>query len=200
MGWCILIFSMSNLENTYSIIDFDYIEVAKELQVNMDGSANALNILMDLYEDNTPLSDVWPNSMTFNYFKKSKEANLDINLASGWGVFSEKAFEVLKNLIEPYGEFLKISVEGDTKYIFNCLVFGEENTALSDVEYVDGLPIGYRHIALNEADVVQKVLFKSKLSGSMLFCNDAFVEAFKAHQLKGLTFTPVEDYIYKSEF
>ncbi|MBJ7553132.1 hypothetical protein [Marinomonas spartinae] len=195
-----MIYAIHNAINSESIIDFDYISVAKKLQVNMDGSVNALSVLMDLYEDNTPLSDVWPNSMTFNYFKKSKEANLDINLASGWGVFSEKAFEVLKNLLAPYGEFLKISVEGDTKYIFNCLMFGEENTALSDVEYVDGLPIGYRHIAFNEADVVQKVLFKSRLSGSMLFCNEVLVESFKAHQLKGLTFTPVEDYIYKGEF
>ena len=111
-----------------------------------------------------------------------------------------RAFDAMQGQLSSYGEFLKIEVEGDVNYLFNPLVFGEEDLALSEERYFNNMPTGYKNIMFKKEDVDKKVLFKSKLGGAFLYCNNEFVRVFNDHNLTGIQFTLIPDYNYKEEF
>lgn len=192
-----MIYVPRNYENVCDIIDFDYFKVAEKIKPKMRSGINPLHYLMNIHHENNTLSEVWPETMHFNYLLDAKEANFDINILAGLIVFSEKAHDTLLKLLSLYGEFLKINVEGDLKYLFNPLVFGEEDLILSERDYFDGLPVGYKSIVFKSDDVDKKAIFKSKLGGAEFYCNDAFVNAYNTHSLTGIKFTPLVDFTYK---
>jgi len=193
-------YAVHNITNSYNVIEYDFFEVADKLKPNMAKDIDPLDYLMDMHHNNDSLSEYWPDPMEFEYNPKAKKQNNDVSILEGLIVFSDKAHDALQPLLSEYGEFLKIDVEGDRKYLFNPQVFGKEDPTLSIKGYFNNVHTDYECIAFNKDDVDGKVFYKSKLAVSRLYCNEAFVEAFKAHQLKGLTFTPVEDYIDRSEF
>ncbi|MBJ7553131.1 hypothetical protein [Marinomonas spartinae] len=195
-----MMYAVHNITNSYDVIEYDFLEVAKKIKPKMSEDIKPLKYLMYMHGRNYTLSEYWPDPMAFKYTPKGKKQNNDVSILEGLVVFSDKAHDALQPLLAEYGEFLKIDVEGDRKYLFNPLVFGEEDHTLSKKRYFNNVHTGYDCIAFNKDDVDSKVIYKSKLGGALLYCNEVFVEAFKAHQLKGLTFTPVEDYIYKGEF
>jgi hypothetical protein len=193
-------YAIHNKENSYDVIDTDIMRLAEELKPKMGNDLDPISYLMDMHENNNTLSQYWPDNVSFKYFRNAKKANLDINILDGLVVFSDRAYNALAQLLSSYGEFLDILVEGDKKYLFNPLVFGEEDLTLSEREYFDGLPVGYKTIVFKRDDVDSKVLFKNKLGGAILYCNDEFVNTFNANNLTGIKFKPIPDYIYKDPF
>ncbi|SBS36567.1 hypothetical protein MSP8887_02634 [Marinomonas spartinae] len=195
-----MMYAVRNITNSYDVIEYDFLEVAEKLKGKMGSDIHPVMYLLHMHEDNHTLSEYWPDPMEFKYTPKGKKQNNDVSILEGLIVFSDKAHDALKPLLSEYGEFLKIDVEGDKKYLFNPLIFGEEDVTLSKKRYFENVHTGYECITFNKDDVDGKVFYKSKLAVTRLYCNEAFVEAFKGHQLKGLTFTPIEDYIDRSEF
>ncbi|SBS36572.1 hypothetical protein MSP8887_02636 [Marinomonas spartinae] len=195
-----MMYAVRNITNSYNVIEYDFLEVAKKIKPNMSEDIKPLKYLMHMHHNNDSLLEYWPDPMEFEYNPKAKKQNNDVSILEGLIVFSDKAHDALQPLLSEYGEFLKIDVEGDRKYLFNPQVFGKEDPTLSIKGYFNNVHTDYECIAFNKDDVDDKVFYKSKLAVSRLYCNEAFVEAFKAYQLKGLTFTPIEDYIDRSEF
>ena len=87
---------------------------------------------------------------------------------------------------ESNGEFLPVDVEGETYYIFNCFVFGEEQTAKFD--YYDGKPIDLVELTFTQA-TAENLLFKSKSQNCVtIFCNESFKNIIHEFGLKGVEF------------
>ena len=192
-----MIYVPRNYENTCDVIDFDYFEVVEKIKTKMSDNVNPLHYLMNMHHENNTLTEFWPETICFKYLRDAKEANVDINILAGLIFLSEKAHDTLFKLLSSYGEFLKINVEGDLKYLFNPLVFGKEDLVLSERDYFDGLPVGYTSIVFKSDDVDKKVIFKSKLGGAEFYCNDDFVDAYNTYCLTGINFTPLVDFTYK---
>ena len=91
--------------------------------------------------------------------------------------------------LHQFGEFLPLTVNGETHFLFNCLTFGKEDEAKINYKYDAGIPTGLTNLEFVEEDVEDKSLFKSQISfrGS-LFCNSLFKRLCDENQLKGLGF------------
>lgn len=103
-------------------------------------------------------------------------------------VLSPKAHRLLGELIKPYGEFLPVTVAGETFQIFNCRTFGEEDPAGCQLEHADGMELGLNTLAFS-ASVNQLVIFKSRLqNAASLFCTERLKEVVESYQLSGVVF------------
>ncbi len=120
----------------------------------------------------------------------------DISIwALGNLVLSPTAYEVLKDILTPSGEFLPLIIGDDTYYMFNTLfVIPEEGIDRShEVEVVDsGVHMGQESILFNEAALAGRSVFKTptdKLRAS--YCTDTFKALYEKHGFKGLVFEEV---------
>lgn len=104
-------------------------------------------------------------------------------------VLNNKAYDALAPSLHQFGEFLPLTVNGETHFLFNCLTFGKEDEAEINYKYDAGIPTGLTNLEFVEEDVEDKSLFKSQISfrGS-LFCNSLFKRLCDENQLKGLGF------------
>jgi hypothetical protein len=99
-----------------------------------------------------------------------------------------------KNKLEKYigslGEFLPITVAGDQFYLFNCFELGIHDEINSKHRKIDGEIIGVDRISFNEADVKNKLLFKTKFDNcGTIYCTDKFKDLITSLNLKGLVFS-----------
>ena len=96
----------------------------------------------------------------------------------------------LEEYLDPLGEFLPITVTGDQFYLFNCFEIGVHDDINSKHRKLDGEIIGVDRIAFNEADVKNKLVFKTKFdNGGTLYCTDKFKDLVASLNLKGLVFS-----------
>lgn len=103
-------------------------------------------------------------------------------------VLSPKAHRLLGELLQPYGEFLPVTVAGETFRIFNCLRFGEEDKEACAFDQADGMELGLNHLEFR-ASVKQEVIFKSRLqNAASLFCTDRLKEVVESCELSGVVF------------
>ena len=103
-------------------------------------------------------------------------------------LLSPKAYRLLGDILkkDSEGEFLPVDVEGDTYFIFNCFVFGEEQSAKFDS--YDGKPIDLVELTFTPA-TSEHLLFKSKSQNCVtLFCNERFKNIVTELGLKGVEF------------
>lgn len=106
-------------------------------------------------------------------------------------VFSPKAYDSLFNHLNYFGEFLPLSVNGETFYLFNCLTHGQLNDVYTRAEKLDesGEVLQEERIRFNDIDTNDKLLFKTMLNNcSVLFCNEKFKDLYKSKNLTGITF------------
>ncbi|SBS36575.1 hypothetical protein MSP8887_02637 [Marinomonas spartinae] len=195
-----MIYAVHNTENTSDAIDMDSLKLAEVLASKMPDDIDPIVYLVELRQKNDTLSEYWPEQMAFKYSGRYKKHSVDINILGNLIFFNGRAFDAMQGQLSSYGEFLKIEVEGDQHYLFNPLVFGEEDLVFSEREYFNNVPTGYKNIMFKKEDVDKKVLFKSKLGGAFIYCNHEFVKAFNDHNLTGIQFTLIPDYNYKEEF
>ena len=103
-------------------------------------------------------------------------------------VLSPKAFRILGELLQAYGELLPVRIGEDTYYIFNCLQFGQEDlenstysTAADALDRLQSLVF--------EGETSNHLLFKSKLDKCLnLFGNQRFKDLVEHYELTGIYF------------
>ncbi|HAS6253089.1 TPA: hypothetical protein RQL13_003592 [Vibrio vulnificus] len=171
-------------------------EEYKELQLDLDDLFDALGEehLMTIHfqrSKNTSLLPIWKTlALDFEDVlgKNSKEPDVSL-WASTYLVLNSRAYSVLSDVLKNEGEFLPISIGEESGYIFNCLAFGQEDTAVCTVKYLDGIEDGLETLYFDEDDVQERLLFKSKMQGCQaLYATEKFRDICAKYQLQGLRF------------
>jgi len=139
----------------------------------------------------TPMKDSWTGKELFKfvprYLPKGDTPGFDATIP----VFNAKAVKVLADLLEPNGELLPITCQGEDFHLFNVTrlvdALDEENSRLE--RFDDG----------RIWDVVRHSFFAERLAGELVFkipqlplgdvyATDPFVERVKAAGLRGFKF------------
>lgn len=124
--------------------------------------------------------------------KEDKSCTLpDIAIDQGRLFLNERAFEVLKPLIENDGEFLPVTYEQGDAYIFIPLQTAESVNGLNDKLSLKNDWGDMENIAFHEERVGNWAVFRSEFNAYMsIYCNEAIKDAIEANKLTGLFITP----------
>lgn len=120
------------------------------------------------------------------------------NWATGVLVLNPKAYEVFHNYLANSGEFLPISINGGTYYLFNTLYIIPDAAIdkRKAVEVIDtGVHFGQTNVAFDEAflDSEKVGVFKSNTNKLLhSFCTEKFKTIYEENGFKGLVFERVE--------
>jgi hypothetical protein len=153
-----------------------------------------LKQIHQFYYHNLSLAEWWKNvsSRFQSNFDRIDDPIPDISLWVGYAslVLNQKAFNALGDMLSYFGEFLPITCDSDTFYIFNCLTLIEADKAHNESGLRDGHSIGITKIGFNKKDSEEKLIFKTKCNiSSDLFCGDEFKNAVESQALTGITFS-----------
>lgn len=106
-------------------------------------------------------------------------------------ILNQKAYDALKDVLQPFGELLPVEVESDTYYLFNVLkrlpdeVIDEDK---SEYEYYEEEPVGFRVLNFNEKEIPEEnMLFcLQKDFAYNIYCDNRFQQLLKDNGLVGL--------------
>jgi len=141
--------------------------------------------------DESPISysGVWkPMELEFYISGKQKTLPLpDISQHYGRLFLNEKAYVALKDILEPYGEFLPVFYADGTGYLFNLLAL-EDNALNKDLckknEWGEIIWVGF------DEDRVSNSVFRTEYDNFFsVFCTEKFHSVYMASELNGLVFT-----------
>lgn len=150
-----------------------------------------------------PRLQEWVSPEASFYFSENFEGKAgntpDITTwSTGVLALNPKAYEVFQRYLGVAGEFLPISVYGETYYLFNTLYIIPE-TAIDKskaVEVIDtGVHFGQTNVIFDEAflDAEKIGVFKSNTNKLLhSFCTEHFKNIYDTHNFKGLVFEAVE--------
>ena len=132
-------------------------------------------------------------------FEGMRESLPDVTTwSAGVLVINPKAYEVFKNYLATSGEFLPISISGETHYLFNTL-YVIPDAAIDKskaVEVIDtGVHFGQTNVTFDEVflDSEKVSVFKSNTNKLLhSFCTEQFKKLYDDNGFKGLIFEPVE--------
>ena len=184
------VYQIKNEAYTYDVIDFDIVELSKILSKNNDLEPDTiLTMFMSAASDNIEFSHLWPEGLNFNYFGKAKEQDYDISRLGHFLIMKMPVYELLKERLASFGEFLPVKAEGNNMMLFNLLTFGQEQKDMCLTKYEDGFEDGLELLTFEQDDIQNKLLFKSKLEGAQkVYCTDEFKNIIQSNNLKGLVF------------
>jgi hypothetical protein len=107
--------------------------------------------------------------------------------------FSQRAVDLLRDMLEPNGELLPVKHRIGTYYFYNCTRMTNcVNLSKSDTEWFDGNVI----CSTNGLVFIDKLfkgltIFKERTVLSEIFCSQIFVDRVEAAGLQGFNFTPI---------
>lgn len=117
--------------------------------------------------------------------------------STGVLAFNPKAYGVFHTSLEKAGEFLPISVYGETYYLFNTLyvIPDTEIDKSKAVDLIDtGVHLGQVNVAFDEDFLAAKNISVFKSNTNKLlhsFCTEQFKKLYEENGFKGLVFEPV---------
>jgi hypothetical protein len=129
--------------------------------------------------------------------KRSKQPVFDFPWLLGGGLcFREKVAEVLKDMLEKYGELLPlITEEGENLYVHNTSVLpnalDEERTEFLHIPGIDRV-MGITKAVFRENIVRGVDMFRVPPMLNVIYVSDRFVDLVNKHNLKGIKFRPRE--------
>jgi hypothetical protein len=118
--------------------------------------------------------------------------------STGVLVFNPKAYEVFHSYLAKSGEFLPISVYGETYYLFNTLYIIPESAMNKSraIEVIDtGVHLGQSNVTFDESflDGEKIINFKTVTDKLMFaYCTEQFKKLYEDNGFKGLVFEPVD--------
>lgn len=150
-----------------------------------------LEDVIEFSKRNTKMSSWWKTPET-DFISVNGDESAPIPDISLWVdaalVLSPKAHRMLGDLLQPSGEFLPVSIQGEHYYIFNCLSIGEEDTEKSKFEKHKDIPLGLKCLSFKET-AYDLVIFKSHLENCLtVFCGERLKAAVDSFSLTGAKF------------
>ena len=184
------VYQIKNEAYTYDVIEFNIVDLSKILSKHNDLEPDTvLRMFMSSSLNNIEFSHLWPEGLNFDYFGKAKKQNYDISLLGKFLIMKMPVYELLKERLASFGEFLPVKAEGNNMMLFNLLTFGQEQKDMCLTKYEDGFEDGLELLNFEQDDVQNKLLFKSKLEGAQkVYCTDEFKIIIQSNNLKGLVF------------
>lgn len=169
----------------------------KELELSLLDVVSAspeeieLDDILKFYEVNLSMKKWWI-PLACNFFEEPNgriQLTPDICVWTGATLLlSKRAYNLLQDSIEPFGEFLPIALLNEQYYIFNCLTYGVDDLEASESDYQQGQRTWVTKLSV-EPQNKEQLLFKSAYErGHTLFCNQRFVDIVEQLGLKGLGF------------
>ncbi len=166
----------------------------KFLCLHIDGkeARKVLGENTDFNIDPSPISyrDQWKTMIVEFYDDDSgTEVVPDISMRVGKLFLSNRAYEVLKNLFDLYGEFLSVIYDGGSGYIFNCLELAEQHKAVNNqLSMHDPLSDKFS-IVFDENKLSGIDVFRCEIDLDAFFISEKIKKIIEAEQLTGITFT-----------
>mgnify|MGYP003624414363 FL=1 len=178
------IYRLKSMVNSYEVIDLDIFEFAEII------GDEDLSLVRSQPRTNESLLNSWGlPSCSFSKEYKQAEKYPDISFWGTYLLMSADAKSEMFELLNGFGEFLPLKVEGYEFYLFNCLTFGVEDKQLCLLKYNEGIEDGLESLAFEAQDAQLKPIFKSKLQGSRtLFANEKFRQCYDSNNFSGLRF------------
>lgn len=183
-----MVYQLKHDPKNYKALQLDVMTIAEQL-----GDFDLIKTLMNAPLTGESLSDKWRCVETsLQSLSRSGDKTPDISLWDSQGLYlSSKAYDVLGDVLKSDGEFLSIKVDGELAYLFNCQVFGQEDTSLTERKYLDGEPDGVVSLVFDEADLANnsRYVFRSKMQGcTILYATERFKQLIEEHNLTGIKF------------
>ena len=164
----------------------DLLTLARQL-----GDENLVERLLMCPHMNEPMQPFWGDvTDSWHQLSMTSSEKPDISLwNAGCLLLGQRAHQVLRLHLTADGEFLPITVDGEPMHVFNCLMWGKEDMSLTEKAYLDGYEDGIATLAFDEADVAEKMIFKSKLeAGATLYASAKFKALVERSGLQGVRF------------
>ncbi|WP_250461758.1 hypothetical protein [Microbulbifer litoralis] len=182
-------YKLVNDYGSYQILQLDTITIVEQL-----GRPDLIRQIKRLTSTgNKPLIDIWGDvKSNFAPVEGTQSIKVpDISVWKGTGlVFSGRAHAYFKLMLEPFGEFLPVEVEGHNFYLFHLMTEGKadlDNSAREDDDF--GEPMTVTALKFDDIDIKNKLLFKSEYEFyQSTFCNQKFRELYQEYELEGLVF------------
>lgn len=109
-------------------------------------------------------------------------------------VLNQSAYDALASHMEGYGEFLPVSCEGKSYYIFNVLKLVDESAidlVNSEREIEGGIQVGLNKLKFKESLLKDTLLFKTEFDTYLnIFCDEKFKKLVDDADLQGIIFKP----------
>jgi hypothetical protein len=186
------VYQLRKPTNAYDVINLDIMEMSKQIVKNSNKpmSDNIIQIVMnDVPKGKATLSELSPNGFECKHEPRAKKQNYDVNLYGSFLVLNESAYNCLSNSLSEFGEFVDLKTNDDKLYLFNPLMFAQEDLSLTERAYLDGFEDGLKSLVFDDEDISKKLIFKSKMqSGLSLYCTDDFKRLVNDNNLTGLVF------------
>jgi len=188
---------MDRQMNVYKL-SFNYLDYLnldinkKKLMLAVGKGLGGSKAFMSYGWDNLSLKDAWVDQggsfVSVEGLKADKRP--DITTWNGANlVLSPKAYDLLHERLSLYGEFLPITIDGETNHIFNCMnvVYADKTQSKADI--VNDLWMGIKSIGFESEDIAQNLVFKSKFDRcGAIYCGDDFKALVESLGLEGLLF------------
>ncbi|MBB3062812.1 hypothetical protein [Microbulbifer rhizosphaerae] len=183
------VYKLVNDYTSYQMLQLDTIQIVEQLsredlirQIRKMTSSN-----------NSSLIAIWGKvKSTFAPMTDTQAVKIpDISVWKGAGlVFSGRAHAYFKLMLEPFGEFLPVNIEGDDFYLFHLMEEGKvdlNNSSRKNDEF--GEPETVTELKFDSENIEDKLLFKSKYELYISsFCNQTFKDLYENYGMEGLIF------------
>ena len=185
-----MVYRISKPKMSVDALDLDTISLANKIAKTSSMPVNdIIKVLMSQAYSNTSFTSLFTGSFDCEFNQEALSDDFDINVLGTFIVFKPSAFEILKPLIQDFGEFIEINTNRGLMILFNLLTFGNEDLSLTEVKYSDGFEDGLHSLVFIESDVKNKPIFKSKMEGAnLIYCNEDFFNVVKRNNLTGIDF------------
>ena len=174
-----------------------YADTKSYLYIGYDG--NQMNDLLgdeyrfDIDRTVKPYSQVWKNQIKVNFGNEGMKGTImpDISADQGRLFLSQKAYDVLHDLLKNDGEFLPVEYENGKGFMFNPLSLAESVDGLDKKLSVKNEWSDVENVAFDEDSVQGFNIFKTEFDTYYsVYCQESVKDAVEKAGLKGVIFTP----------
>ncbi len=186
MEWQMNVYKLSFNYTDYLNLDIDLETLGNEIEEKIGDDE-----FYDYSQNNRSLKDSWVDvGGSFVNVGLDTNQRPDITAWNGANlVLSRVAYNILKDDLAPYGEFLPITLDNESYHVFNCLRMVNVDEGKSETEFSNGLWMGVKKITFTKEIIENNLVFKTKFDEcAAIYCGESFKSLVENNQLNGLVF------------
>ncbi len=159
-----------------------------------DDIINKLGKKYPIHLKRAPVSyaEVWPESLRIKFMpceSYSKDIVPDVSIGNGRLFLNDKAYVVLKDVLNDFGEFLAVHHDNGKGYVFNPLVTVESVGGIDTKQTVYDNNGNLEKYSFVENAVNNVALFRTELDVYLsVYCNQIFKDTYEQAGLIGIYF------------